>query len=185
MGIIAAIFLGILVIGGGLNRSSDDTTKETTQVIANKSKEIKPIKEEIKPEPIKEEIKPEPIKEEVKPEPVREEIKPEPIKEEIKSEPVKEEVKPEPIKEETSYFRLILYIIGIILLALSGWYFFSNRRSSGSAINTVDNDKKDIEEKIQTENQEYQSTEEPTQEEPTQEETQEPRTSEEDENNNK
>jgi len=190
MSIFFVLFLSLVVTNGNIFDAPKDlqVSKKKTEVVVNKTPETKPTVQVIKPEPVKEEIKPELVKEVIKPELVKEEIKPELVKEEIKPEPVKEEIKPEPVKSvtqepdtqkdsETSYFRLILYIIGGILVAFTGLYFFSSRRSSQSAISKVDADRKDIEENITPETQEEQPVEEPpqpeTQEEPPQPETQE------------
>ena len=195
MSIFFVLFLSLVVTNGSLLDVPKDLQvfKKKTEVVVNKTPETKPtvqvikpepVKEEIKPELVKEVIKPELVKEEIKPELVKEEIKPELVKEEIKPKPVKEEIKPEPVKSvtqepdtqkdsETSYFRLILYIIGGILVAFTGLYFFSSRRSSQSAISKVDADRKDIEENITPETQEEQPVEEQPVEEPPQPETQE------------
>ena len=202
MSIFFVLFLSLVVTNGSILNVPKDLQvfKKKTEVVVNKTPETKPTVQVIKPEPVKEEIKPELVKEVIKPELVKEEIKPELVKEEIKPEPVKEEIKPEPVKSvtqepdtqkdsETSYFRLILYIIGGILVAFTGLYFFSSRRSSQSAISKVDADRKDIEENITPETQEEQPVEEPpqpeTQEEPPQPETQEEPSVDEDGNNNK
>jgi len=211
MSIFFVLFLSLVVTNGSLLDVPKDLQvfKKKTEVVVNKTPETKPTVQVIKPEPVKEEIKPELVKEVIKPELVKEEIKPELVKEEIKPKPVKEEIKPEPVKSvtqepdtqkdsETSYFRLILYIIGGILVAFTGLYFFSSRRSSQSAISKVDADRKDIEENITPETQEEQPVEEPpqpetqeeppqpeTQEEPPQPETQEEPSVDEDGNNNK
>ena len=186
MSIFFVLFLSLVVTNGSLLDVPKDLQvfKKKTEVVVNKTPETKPTVQVIKPEPVKEEIKPELVKEVIKPELVKEEIKPELVKEEIKPKPVKEEIKPEPVKSvtqepdtqkdsETSYFRLILYIIGGILVAFTGLYFFSSRRSSQSAISKVDADRKDIEENITPETQEEQPVEEQPVEEPPQPETQE------------
>jgi len=202
MGFFFVLFLSLVVTNGNILNLPNDlqVLKQKTEVVVNKTPETKSTVQEIKPEPVKEEIKPEPVKEEIKPEPVKEETKPEPVKEETKPEPVKEEIKPEPVKSVTqeldtqkdsgtSYFRLILYIIGGTLVAFTGLYFFSSRRNSQSAISKVDADRKDIEENITPETYEEQPVEEPsqpeTQEEPSQPETQEEPSADEDGNNNK
>ena len=202
MSIFFVLFLSLVVTNGSILNVPKDLQvfKKKTEVVVNKTPETKPTVQVIKPEPVKEEIKPELVKEVIKPELVKEEIKPELVKEEIKPEPVKEEIKPEPVKSVTqeldtqkdsgtSYFRLILYIIGGTLVAFTGLYFFSSRRNSQSAISKVDADRKDIEENITPETYEEQPVEEPsqpeTQEEPSQPETQEEPSADEDGNNNK
>ena len=203
MSIFFVLFLSLVVTNGSLLDVPKDLQvfKKKTEVVVNKTPETKPTVQVIKPEPVKEEIKPELVKEVIKPELVKEEIKPKPVKEEIKPEPVKSVTQePDTQKDsETSYFRLILYIIGGILVAFTGLYFFSSRRSSQSAISKVDADRKDIEENITPETQEEQPVEEQpveeqpveeppqpeTQEEPPQPETQEEPSVDEDGNNNK
>ena len=222
MGFFAILILGTIIIGGVLTEkvSDNQVLKKETGIVIEKTvqkkqiiQEIKPtveikpepVKEEIKSELVKEEIKPEAVKEEIKSELVKEGIKPEPVKEEIKPEPVKEEIKPEPVKEKlenlsssenstTSYFRLILYIIGGIFVTLSGLYFFSNRRSKQPSASIVDNNESDIKPNIDQETQEEQPVEEESQpetqeeqpvEEESQPETQEVQPVKEDDNTNK
>ena len=193
MGFFFVLFLSLVVTNGNILNLPNDlqVLKQKTEVVVNKTPETKSTVQEIKPEPVKEEIKPEPVKEETKPEPVKEETKPEPVKEEIKPEPVKSVTQELDTQKDsgTSYFRLILYIIGGTLVAFTGLYFFSSRRNSQSAISKVDADRKDIEENITPETYEEQPVEEPsqpeTQEEPSQPETQEEPSADEDGNNNK
>ena len=172
MGFFFVLFLSLVVTNGNILNLPNDlqVLKQKTEVVVNKTPETKSTVQEIKPEPVKEEIKPEPVKEETKPEPVKEEIKPEPVKS------VTQELDTQK-DSGTSYFRLILYIIGGTLVAFTGLYFFSSRRNSQSAISKVDADRKDIEENITPETYEEQPVEEPsqpeTQEEPSQPETQE------------
>jgi outer membrane biosynthesis protein TonB len=187
MGFFAILILGTIIIGGVLTEKDSDNQvlKKETGIVIEKTVQKKQIIQEIKPTV---EIKPEPIKEEIKSEPVKEEIKPEPVKEEIKPEPVKEEIKPEPVKEKlenlsssenstTSYFRLILYIIGGIFVTLSSLYFFSNRRSKQPSASIVDNKESYIKPNIDQETQEEQPVEEESQpetqeEQPVEEESQ-------------
>ena len=193
MGFFFVLFLSLVVTNGNILNLPNDlqVLKQKTEVVVNKTPETKSTVQEIKPEPVKEEIKPEPVKEEIKPEPVKEETKPEPVKEETKPEPVKSVTQELDTQKDsgTSYFRLILYIIGGTLVAFTGLYFFSSRRNSQSAISKVDADRKDIEENITPETYEEQPVEEPsqpeTQEEPSQPETQEEPSADEDGNNNK
>ena len=161
MGIYFVLFLSLVVTNGNIFDAPKDlqVSKKKTEVVVNKTPETKPTVQVIKPEPVKEEIKPEPVKS-------------------VTQEPDTQK------GSETSYFRLILYIIGGILVAFTGLYFFSSRRSSQSAISKVDADRKDIEENITPETQEEPSQLE-TQEEPSQPETQEEPSADEDGNNNK
>ena len=150
MSIFFVLFLSLVVTNGSLLDVPKDLQvfKKKTEVVVNKTPETKPTVQVIKPEPVKEEIKPEPVKS-------------------VTQEPDTQK------DSETSYFRLILYIIGGILVAFTGLYFFSSRRSSQSAISKVDADRKDIEENITPETQEEQPVEEQPVEEPPQPETQE------------
>ena len=172
MGFFAILILGTIIIGGVLTEKDSDNQvlKKETGIVIEKTVQKKQIIQEIKPTV---------------------EIKPEPIKEEIKSEPVKEEIKPEPVKEKlenlsssenstTSYFRLILYIIGGIFVTLSGLYFFSNRRSKQPSASIVDNKESYIKPNIDQETQEEQPVEEESQP-----ETQEVQPVKEDDNTNK
>ena len=134
MSFFAILIFSVLVVGGTLFEKSEDNQaeKKEIEVVANKPIETKPVKEEITPEPVKEEITPEPVKEEITPELVKEEITPEPVKEEITPEPVKEVAKELDDSEDlgTNYLRLVLYIIGGLLAASTGMYFFSRKRNS-------------------------------------------------------
>ena len=175
MGFFFVLFLSLVVTNGNILNLPNDlqVLKQKTEVVVNKTPETKSTVQEIKPEPVKEETKPEPVKEEIKPEPVKS------VTQELDTQK----------DSGTSYFRLILYIIGGTLVAFTGLYFFSSRRNSQSAISKVDADRKDIEENITPETYEEQPVEEPsqpeTQEEPSQPETQEEPSADEDGNNNK
>ena len=181
MGFFAILILGTIIIGGVLTEKDSDNQvlKKETGIVIEKTVQKKQIIQEIKPTV---EIKPEPIKEEIKSEPVKEEIKPEPVKEEIKPEPVKEKLENLSSSENstTSYFRLILYIIGGIFVTLSGLYFFSNRRSKQPSASIVDNKESYIKPNIDQETQEEQPVEEESQP-----ETQEVQPVKEDDNTNK
>jgi len=208
MGFFAILIFSLVLVGGNLINKSENNQveKKKIEVVANKPAGTKPAIKEITPEPVKEEIIPEPVKEEIIPEPVKEEIIPEPVKEEIIPEPVKEEIIPEPVKEEvkelddleesgTNYLRLVLYIIGGFLVALTGMYFFSRKRNSTpSSIQPETTEPQPAEEEVQPETTEPQPAEEEVQpettepqpvEEEVQPETTEEQKTEEDENNNK
>ena len=166
MGFFFVLFLSLVVTNGNILNLPNDlqVLKQKTEVVVNKTPETKSTVQEIKPEPVKEETKPEPVKS---------------VTQELDTQK----------DSGTSYFRLILYIIGGTLVAFTGLYFFSSRRNSQSAISKVDADRKDIEENITPETYEEQPVEEPsqpeTQEEPSQPETQEEPSADEDGNNNK
>ena len=166
MGFFFVLFLSLVVTNGNILNLPNDlqVLKQKTEVVVNKTPETKSTVQEIKPEPVKEETKPEPVKEETKPEPVKS------VTQELDTQK----------DSGTSYFRLILYIIGGTLVAFTGLYFFSSRRNSQSAISKVDADRKDIEENITPETYEEQPVEEPSQP-----ETQEEPSADEDGNNNK
>jgi hypothetical protein len=200
MGFILVI-LGLLLFEGSSVYKSKNNDAETKKIeaVVDKTADVKPtikdnkpkpVKEEIKAEPVKEEIKAEPVKEETKAEPVKEETKAEPVKEETKAEPVKEETKAEPVKEvvkdldiskdtEKNYFRLVLYVIGGILVALSGLYFFSRKQNNSELNIQSETTEAQPTEEVQSETTEAQPTEE------VQSETTEAQPTEEDENNNK
>ena len=215
MGLIFAIILGLLVAESVGDNTSNKQTKETTQESANTVVVKKPIilevKSDPKPEPAKEEIKSKSIKEEIKSEPIKEEITPEQIKEEItpesiKKEQTKENLKPELIKKEaeetkksvkqgTSWLKLILYILGPILLIISGKYFYNKLRNNPPTSSTSDYMRREFkEEEIQSETTEQKPAEEEVQseiteqqpaEEEIQSETTEQQPVEDDENNKK
>jgi len=185
MGFLTVLFFGLLVIGGSLIDSPKDNQVKTKiiEVVANKSIETKAPIKEITPEAVKEEVTPEAVKEEVTPEAVKEEVTPEAVKEEVTPEAVKEEVKKSDSLEDskTNYWRLVLYIIGGILLVLTGMYFFSRKRNSTqSSIQPETTEQQPVEEEIQPETTEQQPVEEEIQPETTEQQP-----VEEDENNKK
>jgi len=195
MGFILVI-LGLLLFEGSSVYKSKDNDAETKKIeaVVDKTADVKLTIKDNMPEPVKEEIKAEPVKEEIKAEPVKEEIKAEPVKEEIKAEPVKEVAKDLDISKDTekNYFRLVLYVIGGILVALSGLYFFSRKQNNSELNIQSETTEAQPTEEVQSETTEAQPTEEvqseTTEAQPTEEvqsETTEAQPTEEDENNNK
>ena len=161
MPVIFILILGLAIFNGELKKNNSTQEKVIADVKNTKVLDVKPIIEQVKVEP----------------------KEPEPVKEQVKVEPKD----PEQIKEvasitepETSYIKLFLIIVGSILTILTGAYFFTKKRSDSSLRGKLDNEKKDIEEKIQPEPQEQQPVEEEVQPEP-----QEQQPTEEDENNKK
>ena len=167
MGFFAILILSVLVVGGNLLDKTKDNQveKKKIEVIVNKPIETRPAIKEITPEPVKKEITPEPVKEEITPEPVKE---------------VAKEL--DDLEDPgTNYLRLVLYIIGGLLVTLTGMYFFSRKRNSTPLnIQPESIEPQPAEEEAQPETIEPQPAEKVVQSETTEEEK-----TEEEENNNK
>jgi outer membrane biosynthesis protein TonB len=134
MELLAALIISVVIATSGsfLTVSKDNNQSEEVKVV--QTKEIKSPVVEAKPEPIQKiEAKPEPIqKVEAKPEPIQKvEAKPEPTqKVEAKPEPTqKVEAKPEPTQKETSWFNIILYVMGAFAIIATGIYFFTRGKT--------------------------------------------------------
>ena len=84
---------------------------------------------------------------------------------EVKPEPVqKVEVKPEPVQEETSWFNIVLYMLGAFVIIATGIYFFV-RGKNVTSINQVDARKQEFnEEKIPELQEQQEPQQEPQQE---------------------
>ena len=187
MAILFALILGFVVFENTSDKSQDvKVVKKIDQVSTaieakNKaivaktdpnSKDLESPEKSVKPDLVKEEVKPDPVKEEVKPDPVKEEVKPDPVKEEVKPDPVKEEVKPDPVQEkitnavsvkETNWFKIGLYILGLILSIITGSYFYKKLRNNSSSSNSTDFMRKEFKEEAEVGTSQQQPVEEETQ----------------------
>ena len=149
MELLAALIISLVVAstGGFLPESKNNNQSKKIKVI--QTQEIKTPVAEVKPEPVQ--------KVEVKPEPVQKvEVRPEPVQ--------KVEVRPEPVQEETSWFNIVLYMLGAFVIIATGIYFFV-RGKNVTSINQVDARKQEFnEEKIPELQEQQEPQQEPQQE---------------------
>ena len=183
-----------------VNQTILNKTSETKLVVPQaklKSIKKKSKVETKKPELIKEVIKtkikePELTKEEAKaeikePEVIKEEVKakikePELINEDIKLAPVQEEIKKIDNFNDTNvdWLKLIFYVLGALLVTVSGTYLYKRLRSNSSLGSSNDYLRREFRDETQTETAEEQPAQEENQAETTEEQP-----AEENENNNK
>ncbi|MDB9761091.1 hypothetical protein OAB59_03915, partial [Pelagibacteraceae bacterium] len=87
------------------------------------------IKEQVKLEQVKKEVRSEIIKEDVKSELIKPEpVKTEPIKETVKLEVDREKTKTDELTKEINWFKILIYIFGLILLTITGIFFYKKQR---------------------------------------------------------
>jgi len=209
MAILFALILGFVVFENTSDKSQDvKVVKKIDQVSTaieakNKaivaktdpnSKDLESPEKSVKPDLVKEEVKPDPVKEEVKPDPVKEEVKPDPVKEEVKPDPVQEKITNAVSVKETNWFKIGLYILGLILSIITGSYFYKKLRNNSSSSNSTDFMRKEFKEEAEVGTSQQQPVEEETQtdtsqqqpvEEETQTDTSQQQPVEEDDNNKK
>ena len=160
MAILFALILGFVVFENTSDKSQDvKVVKKIDQVstaIEAKNKAIV-----AKTDPNSKDL--ESPEKSVKPDLVKEEVKPDPVKEEVKPDPVQEKITNAVSVKETNWFKIGLYILGLILSIITGSYFYKKLRNNSSSSNSTDFMRKEFKEEAEVGTSQQQPVEEETQ----------------------